>query len=146
MALRKLEVLMVEDDSNDVTVALRAFRRHGMEDGVKVMRDGAEAYEFLLGEDTAVNGERRLVPKVIFLDLKMPKLNGLKLLQELRAHDRTRDVPIVIVTSSDRESDVKDSYRNGANSFVVKQFDPTNPGEYLVAIARYWLDMNRAVA
>jgi len=146
MALRKLEVLVVDDDSNDVAVALRAFRRHGMEDSVKVMRDGAEAFEFLLGEDTAVNGERRLVPKVIFLDLKMPKLDGLKLLQELRSHERTRDVPIVIVTSSDRESDVRDSYRRGANSFVVKQFDPAKPGEYLVAIARYWLDMNRGVS
>jgi two-component system, response regulator len=146
MALRKLEILMVEDDSNDVSVALRAFRRHGMEDSVKVMHDGAEAYEFLLGEDNAVNGERRLVPKVIFLDLKMPKLDGLRLLRELRTHERTRDVPIVIVTSSDRESDVRESYRLGANSFVVKQFDSTNPGEYLVAIARYWLEMNRAVA
>jgi two-component system response regulator len=141
---RKLEVLVVDDDSNDVTVALRVFRRHGMGDTVHVVRDGAEAYEYLLGEDSALNGERRLVPKVIFLDLKMPKLDGLQLLQELRAHERTRDVPIVVLTSSDRESDVKESYRRGANSFVVKQFDPVNPGEYLFSIARYWLDMNRA--
>jgi two-component system response regulator len=144
MARHRFEVLIVDDDPNDLMVAMRAFRRHGMEQSVMMTHDGAEAFEYLLGEDAALNGERRLVPKVIFLDLKMPKIDGFKLLEELRANERTRDVPVVIVTSSDREVDVKECYRLGANSFVVKQFDPNKPGEYLVEIARYWLDLNRA--
>jgi CheY-like chemotaxis protein len=135
--------LLVEDDSNDAMVAMRAFRRHGLDQRVKLVRDGVEAHEYLLGEDAALNGERRLVPRVIFLDLKMPKLDGLDLLGMLRASERTREIPVVVVTSSDREGDVKDAYRLGANSFVVKQFDPANPGEYLVDVAHYWLDFNR---
>lgn len=145
MARPKFDVLMVEDDSNDLLVAMRAFRRHGLDQSVKVVHDGAEAHDYLLGADTALNGERRLVPRVIFLDLKMPKVDGLMLLAELRSNERTRDVPVVVVTSSDREVDVKEAYRLGANSFVVKQFDLDRPGEYLVDIARYWLDINRAV-
>jgi CheY-like chemotaxis protein len=101
--------LLVEDDSNDATVAMRAFQRHGLGERVKLVRDGAEAHEYLLGEDTAQNGERRLVPRVIFLDLKMPKVDGLSLLAKLRASERTREVPVVIVTSSNREVDVKES-------------------------------------
>ena len=145
MARHRFEVLVVDDDSNDVTVAMRAFRRHGMEQNVTVARDGAEAHEYLLGEDTALNGERRLLPKVIFLDLKMPKVDGFSLLADLRSNERTREVPVVVVTSSDREVDVKESYRLGANSFVVKKFDAARPGEYLVDIAHYWLELNRAV-
>ena len=143
MARPKFDLLLVEDDSNDATVAMRAFRRHGLGERVKLVRDGAEAHEYLLGEDTAQNGERRLVPRVIFLDLKMPKVDGLSLLAKLRASERTREVPVVIVTSSNREVDVKESYRLGANSFVVKQFDLAKPGEYLVDVAHYWLDLNR---
>lgn len=143
MARHRFEVLLVDDDANDVRVAMRAFQRHGMEKNVMVARDGAEAFDYLLGEDAALNGERRLVPKVIFLDIKMPKVDGFRLLTDLRANDRTREVPVVVVTSSDREVDVKKSYRLGANSFVVKQFDAANPGEYLVSIARYWLELNR---
>jgi two-component system, response regulator len=145
MARQRFEVLLVEDDQNEVTVAMRAFRRNGLGDSVMVVKDGAEAYEYLLGEDAALNGARRLVPRVIFLDLRLPKIDGLELLRQLRASERTRDVPIVIVTSSDREVDVKEAYRLGANSFVVKQFDDTRPGEYLVDVAHYWLDLNRVV-
>jgi two-component system response regulator len=144
MARQKFDVLLVEDDSNDATVAMRAFERNGLSQHVKLVRDGAEAHDYLLGEDAALNGERRLIPRVIFLDLKMPKVDGLDLLEQLRSNERTRSVPVVIVTSSDREVDVKEAYRLGANSFVVKQFDLAKPGEYLVAIARYWLDLNRA--
>ena len=112
-----------------------------------VARDGAEAHEYLLGEDAALNGERRLVPKVIFLDLKMPQGRRLQAARRTCAQTSARrEVPVVIVTSSDREVDVKESYRLGANSFVVKQFDPDKPGEYLVDIARYWLDLNRVGA
>jgi two-component system response regulator len=82
---------------------------------------------------------------VILLDLKMPGLNGWDVLQRLRADRRTEHVPVVVVSSSSREGDVRESYRLGANSFVVKRFQPEQPGEYLVDVARYWLELNRGL-
>jgi CheY-like chemotaxis protein len=136
---RRPEVLLVEDDSNDVTIALRAFRRHAMESRVKVMRDGAELVDYLLGLDAEPGACQ---PKVILLDLKMPRMDGREVLRELRANPRTRHIPVVVVSSSGRESDVRECYDLGANSFVVKEFDPARPGEYLVETARYWLETN----
>jgi CheY-like chemotaxis protein len=79
---------------------------------------------------------------VILLDLKMPRMDGREVLRELRANPRTRHIPVVVVSSSGRESDVRECYDLGANSFVVKEFDPARPGEYLVETARYWLETN----
>jgi two-component system response regulator len=136
---RRPEVLLVEDDSNDVTIALRAFRRHAMESRVKVLRDGAEVVDYLLGVDSE---PAPCPPKVILLDLKMPRMDGRDVLRELRANPRTRHIPVVVVSSSGRESDVRECYDLGANSFVVKEFDPARPGEYLVETVRYWLETN----
>jgi CheY-like chemotaxis protein len=133
---RKADVLLVEDDSNDVAVAMRALQRHSLGTRVKVLRDGAELLDYL--ESTDRNGP----PKLILLDLKMPRLDGRAALRELRTRDSTRHVPIVVVSSSSQQRDVRDCYELGANSFVVKQFDPYAPGEYLVSTVRYWLDMN----
>src|SRR5262245_56112754 len=129
------EILLVEDDMNDVAVAMRAFERHALQQQVKVLRDGAELLEYLEG-----NGHPS--PKLILLDLKMPRLDGRAALRELRKRTQTRHVPVVIISSSDQQRDVRDCYELGANSFVVKQFNPYAPGEYLVDTVRYWLDMN----
>jgi two-component system response regulator len=135
---RKAEVLLVEDDSNDIAVAMRAFERHALGDHVKVLRDGAELLEYL-------DADGRTVPRLILLDLKMPRLDGRAALRELRSRDATRHVPVVVISSSDQQRDVLDCYELGANSFVVKQFNPYAPGEYLVDTVRYWLDMNQPV-
>lgn len=132
----KADVLLVEDDSNDVAVALRALQRHSLGTRVKVLRDGAELLDYL------EQCERRDPPKLILLDLKMPRLDGRAALRELRTRDTTRHVPVVVVSSSSQQRDVRDCYELGANSFVVKQFDPYAPGEYLVSTVKYWLDMN----
>lgn len=134
------EIVLVEDDGNDLAVALRAFRRGRLEERVQVLRDGAAALEYL--RDVTCDAGLR-APKVIFLDLKMPKVDGLAVLRALRADDRTRRIPVVVVSSSDRDSDVSEAYQLGANSYLVKRFDPSRPGEYLVDAARYWLDLNR---
>jgi two-component system response regulator len=136
---RRPEILLVEDDSNDVAVALRAFRRHSLGERVHVLRDGAELLDYLLAAGS------RFLPKLILLDLKMPRLDGRAALKELRSRPATRHVPVVIVSSSDREHDIRECYELGANSFVVKQLNPWAPGEYLVHTARYWLDMNHAI-
>lgn len=134
------EIVLVEDDGNDLAVALRAFRRGRLEERVQVLRDGAAALEYLrdVAHDPGV-----APPKVVFLDLKMPKVDGLSVLRELRSDERTRRIPVVVVSSSDRDSDVREAYRLGANSYLVKRFDPARPGEYLVDAARYWLELNR---
>ena len=134
---RRPDILLVEDDANDIAVALRAFRRHSLEDRVHVLRDGAELVDYMAdAEETAAP------PKLILLDLKMPRLDGRAALRELRRSDPSRRVPIVIVSSSRRREDVRECYELGANSFVVKQMNPRAPGEYLVEVVRYWLDLN----
>src|SRR5512145_2262697 len=98
----KAEVLLVEDDANDVAVALRAFRRHSLEDRVHVLRDGAELVDYIETRDL-----RARPPKLILLDLKMPRLDGRAALRELRSRPETRHVPVVVVSSSDQQSDVR---------------------------------------
>ena len=137
----KAEVLLVEDNPNDVEVAMRAFRKNSLDDRVCVLRDGAELVDYL--ETHAQPGR---VPKLILLDLKMPRLDGRAALRELRSRPETRHVPVVVVSSSEQESDVRECYELGANSFVVKQMNPTAPGAYLVDTVRYWLEMNQGVA
>lgn len=131
------DILLVEDDPNDVTIALRAFRRHGLEDRVAVASDGEAALAYVRGR----NGHA-VLPRVVFLDVKMPRMDGWEVLRELRADERTEHLPVVMVSSSSRSGDVRESYRLGANSFLVKRFRSERPGEYLVEAARYWLDLN----
>lgn len=133
----RAEILLVEDDANDVAVALRAFRQHSLADRVRVFRDGAELVDYIHTHDLGARP-----PKVILLDLKMPRLDGRAALRELRSRPQTRHIPVVVVSSSDQPSDVRECYELGANSFVVKQFNPGSPGTYLVNTARYWLEMN----
>ena len=136
-----MRILLVEDDANDVAVALRAFRKHSLEDRVRVLRDGAELVDYLDTTDL-----RTRAPKVILLDLKMPRLDGRAALRELRRRPETRHIPVVVVSSSDQQSDVRDCYELGANSFVVKQLNPWSPGTYLVDTVRYWLDTNEVAS
>jgi len=139
-------ILLVEDDDNDVAVALRAFRRAELGDAVQVVRDGQAALEVLgldhRGEPDGDAGHEG--PEVIFLDLKMPRVDGWEVLRRLREADHTRHIPVVAISSSGRDGDIRDCYELGANSFIVKHFEPRKPGAYLVEAARYWLHLNRA--
>ena len=128
------EILMVEDDENDILIALRALKRHQLRDKVAIAHDGEEALEMLGTEGTP--------PRVMLLDLRMPRLDGMALLRRLRASERTRTLPVVVVSSSAQPRDIEESYRLGANSYVCKQYDPARPGEYLVDVVRYWLGLN----
>jgi len=140
MEAHSFDVLMVEDDANDIAVAMRAFRRNSLEDCVRVLRDGSELLDYLRTHDL-----RLRAPKVILLDLKMPRLDGRAALRELRSRPETRHIPVVVVSSSHLQSDVRECYELGANSFVVKQLNPSSPGSYLVDTVRYWLDRNEVV-
>jgi len=137
----RAEILLVEDDANDIAVAMRAFRRSSLEDRVRVLRDGVELVDYLQTHDL-----RGRPPKVILLDLKMPRMDGRAVLRELKSRAETRHIPVVVVSSSDQPNDVRECYELGANSFVVKQLTPWMPGTYLVDTVRYWLDMNEAAS
>jgi CheY-like chemotaxis protein len=137
----RVDVLLVEDDANDIAVAMRAFGRSSLADRVRVLRDGAELVDYLDTHDL-----RGRPPKLILLDLKMPRMDGRAALRELRSRPATRHTPVVVVSSSDQPSDVRECYDLGANSFLVKQINPYAPGTYLVDTVRYWLDLNEAAS
>ena len=137
------DLLLVEDNLSDIMVAQRAFRLHGLEHRVKILRDGAEALDYLTGECLGDDAEPPPLPKVVLLDLRMPRVDGRAVLRRMREDPRMKAIPVVIVSSSQAENDIRDCYQMGANSFIVKSFDEKRPGEYLVDVAQYWLNLNR---
>lgn len=138
----RTDILLVEDDRDELAVALRALRRAELDASIEVARDGVEALEALGLERTETEPPRP--PRVVFLDLKMPRVDGWEVLRRMREDPRTAEVPVVVVSSSDRPEDIERSYALGANSFVLKRFDPRGPGGYIEAAARYWLELNCA--
>ena len=140
-------VLLVEDNADDVTLMLRIFARTGLpgDDRVVVTRDGVEALDFLFPAGADHGRVARPLPRVIFLDLKMPRLDGLEVLRRVRADPRTRLVPVVMLTSSDEERDVTQSYQLGANSYIRKPEDSTQFSETVGALGRYWFHLNQVV-
>lgn len=135
-------LLLVDDNPDDVTIALRAIRRAGLPVEVQTLGNGREALEAL---DLAGNGSSRgapLAPQVIFLDLRMPQVDGFEVLRRLRGSPQTRSIPVVMVSSSERPEDVRRSYALGANSYLVKRFGGRDPGGWLAEAARYWTELN----
>ncbi len=131
-------ILLVEDSEDDEVLTIDALKTGGITNEIAVARDGAEALEYLFGSK---NGDKRL-PAVVVLDLRLPKVPGLEVLRRIRAAERTKRLPVVILTSSDEESDLKTSYGNGANSYVRK---PVRHEEFVKAVQElglYWLIRN----
>ena len=135
---KQIDVLLVEDNQDDVELALHAFNQHHFANHVHVCRDGVEALEYLYGE-----GSSETPPKLILLDFKMPRLNGLEVLQRVRAEERTKRVPVIMLTASDEEPDMSRSYDLGANSYIVKPVDFRQFSEVVLQLGLYWLLLNR---
>ena len=135
-------ILLVEDNADDEELTLRAFKRSKVLNRVEVVRDGVEALDYLFA--TGVHAERdpKALPAVILLDLKLPKLGGLEVLRRVRADERTRRIPVVVLTSSNEEKDILSSYGLGANSFVRKPVDFAQFMEAAQQLGLYWLVMN----
>ncbi|QQR74874.1 MAG: response regulator [Holophagales bacterium] len=134
------DLLLVEDNPDDVELILRAFRRVHLANPVQVARDGAEALEILFGPEVA---SRSPLPRVLFLDLKLPKVSGLEVLARVRQEERTRQLPVVVLTSSREEPDIRRAYELGANSYIVK---PVEFEKFVAAVGevgRYWLRINQ---
>ena len=136
-------ILLVEDNPDDEALTLRAFKKHNITNEVVVAHDGAEALEYLFGTGRYAGRDLEVMPQLILLDLKLPKVDGLEVLRQLRADDRTRLLPVVVLTSSTEERDLVESYRLGANSYVRKPVDFTQFVEAARQLGLYWLLMNQ---
>jgi two-component system response regulator len=140
-----IEILMVEDNPNDEMLALHAFKAHKIANDVDVVRDGAEALEYIFC--TGAYAERTNEnPKLILLDLKLPKVDGVEVLRQIRKDPRTRMVPVVVLTSSNEERDVVETYALGVNSYIVKPVDFAQFTEVARRLGLYWLLLNRQPA
>lgn len=136
-----VEILLVEDNPHDVKLALHAFRSHNLANRVHVTRDGAEALEFLFG--TGRYEGRTELPKVILLDLKLPLIDGIEVLRQLKSDERTRHIPVVVLTSSREEPDIQACYQLGVNSYIVKPVDFDQFMSAVREIGMYWLLLNQ---
>jgi len=138
-----MEILLVEDNPSDIKLAMHAFQKHNLANLVHVVRDGAEALEFIFCTDRYTERKIENTPKVILLDLKLPLVDGIEVLGRIKADPRTQMIPVVILTSSREERDIVDSYKLGVNSYIVK---PVDFGQFMDAVQQlgfYWLLLNQ---
>jgi two-component system response regulator len=135
-------ILLVEDNPDDEALTLRALRKHNVTNEVIVMRDGAEALDWLFSRGGHANRPPDMVPQVILLDLKLPKVDGLEVLRRIRQDDRTKLLPVVILTSSKEEEDILNGYRLGANSYVRKPVDFVEFTDAVRQLGLFWLLLN----
>jgi len=143
MDVNEVEVLLVEDNPQDAELTMRALKTHNLTNRLLHVKDGAEAIEYLLGAGRYVNHNPDIVPKVVLLDLRLPKVDGIDVLRRIRGDTRTQMTPVVVLTSSQEESDRIESYRLGANSFVVKPVGFENFSDAVVKLGLYWLLINK---
>jgi len=143
MAEEQVEILLAEDNAEDAEMTMRALRRNNLANQLHWVKDGAEALDYLFCRGPYVGRDPSRPPKLVLLDIKMPKIDGIEVLRRLKQDDATRAIPVVVMTSSNEERDVLESYRLGVNSYIVKpvQFDQFI--ETVAKIGLYWLLTNR---
>jgi len=137
-------ILLVEDNPDDVTLTLRALKKNNLLNEVVVARDGVEALDFLFSEGSYTNRVAEHLPELILLDLKLPKVDGLEVLKRIRANERTKLLPVVILTSSNEQSDIISGYELGVNSYIRKPVDFEQFIEAVRQLGLYWLVLNQA--
>ncbi len=140
----EVEILLVEDNPDDLEMALHALRKMNLANHIQIARDGVEALDFIFCRGPHAGRTVESGPKVILLDLKLPKVDGLEVLRQIKNDPRTKSIPVVVLTSSKEESDVAESYEQGGNSYIVK---PVNFEDFAVAMQQfglYWLLLNQS--
>lgn len=143
MAETSIEILLVEDNPNDVELTLHALQENKLTNRIEVVRDGAEALEFIFCTGAYVNRRIENSLKIILLDLKLPKVDGLEVLRRIKSDPRTRTIPVVVLTSSREERDIVESYQLGVNSYIVKPVDFEQFTEAVRNLGLYWLLLNQ---
>ncbi len=141
--INQVEILLVEDNPNDEELTLRALRKNNIANNVHVVRDGAEALDFIFASGIYASRRVESRPKVILLDLKLPKVDGLEVLKRIKADERTNMTPVVVLTSSKEERDIVESYKLGVSSYIVK---PVDFDKFILAVSQlglYWLLLNQ---
>ena len=137
------EILVVEDNPDDVELTLRAFRKSNVANEVIVVRDGVQALDYLFATGEYAGRDPNALPQVVLLDLNLPRIDGLEVLQRVRAHPRTKLLPVVILTSSTEEQDLVSGYSLGANSYVQKPVDFEQFADSVKQLGLYWLLLNQ---
>lgn len=140
---KQVEVLLVEDNVDEAELAIRELKRHKLANDLLHVHDGEEALEFIFGTGRYEGRDIMNPPKVILLDLKMPKVGGIEVLQKIRGDVRTKAIPVVVLTSSSHEKDITDSYHLGVNSYIVKPIDFEQFSNSIKEIGYYWLVLNK---
>jgi two-component system response regulator len=136
------EILLVEDNANDAELTFRAFRRQGIRNKMLLAKDGAEALDLLLRRGAYAGREEEPAPRLVLLDLRLPKVDGIEVLREMKSNERTRRIPVVVLTTSRQDQDIRECYALGANSYIVKPMDFNNFGEAVCQLGLYWLLLN----
>ena len=143
--LKSTEILLVEDNPNDEALTLRALNRGKIKNEIVVVRDGAEALDYLFKTGPYSDRDKSSLPQVVLLDLKLPKISGIEVLERIRADKRTELLPVVILTSSTEEQDLIASYKSGANSYVCKPVDFDQFAQAVQQLQLYWMLLNKSV-
>ena len=138
----QVEILLVEDNPSDLELAMHALQKYNLANNIEIKRDGAEALDFLFCQGRYSNRDIERGPKIVLLDLKLPKVDGLEVLKKIKAHAKTRNIPVVVMTSSNQERDIVESYELGVNSYIVKPVDFEQFADAVRTIGFYWLILN----
>ena len=138
----EIVILLVEDNPNDVELTFRALKKRNLANKVHVVKDGAEALDFIFAKGSYEERNMNDPPKLILLDLKLPKVSGLEVLKEIKSDERTKTIPVVVLTSSREEKDMVESYKLGVNSYIVKPVDFDKFVDSVGDLGLYWLLLN----
>lgn len=146
MGSNEVEILLVEDNPNDAELAIRALKAHNLANKLIWVKDGVEALDFIFAQGKYADRSVEDVPKVVLLDLKLPRVNGLEVLEKIKSDKRTRTVPIVVLTSSSEERDIVTSYNLGVNSYILKPVDFDKFIDAVKDVGLYWLLLKQQIA
>jgi two-component system response regulator len=143
MDLNEIEILLVEDNPTDAELTIRALKKKNLANNLVWVKDGAEALDFLFATGEYADRSEKELPKLVLLDLRMPKVDGLEVLQRIKADERTRKIPVVVLTSSKEDKDIVESYKLGVNSYVSKPVEFDEFTEAVSTLGLYWILLNK---
>ncbi len=143
MVYNEIEILLVEDNPTDAELTIRALKKENLTNNLVWVKDGAEALDFLFAKGEYAERSREDLPKLVLLDLRMPKVDGLEVLQKIKTDDRTKQIPVVVLTSSKEDEDIVESYKLGVNSYVSKPVEFDEFTKAVSTLGLYWILLNK---